>query len=78
MATVRGSLVGQIARILPEKGFGFIRTTDGQEYFFHRSEIDRPLATLKDRQRVRFLPQDTPKGLRAANCEVIEDGNSET
>ena len=30
---------GTIARLLPERGFGFIRADDGQEYFFHRNAL---------------------------------------
>lgn len=30
---------GQIARLAPERGFGFVVADDGQEYFFHRSAL---------------------------------------
>jgi cold shock protein len=28
---------GRVKRLVSEKGFGFIATEDGREYFFHRS-----------------------------------------
>jgi cold shock CspA family protein len=30
---------GTISKVLLEKGFGFIRGDDGQEYFMHRTAI---------------------------------------
>jgi len=30
---------GTIARIVPERGFGFITDQDGREYFFHRGAL---------------------------------------
>ena len=34
---------GVIRRVVGEKGFGFIRTDSGLDYFFHRSEVLPPL-----------------------------------
>lgn len=30
---------GEVVRILPEENYGFIRTTDGQEVYFHRNAV---------------------------------------
>jgi CspA family cold shock protein len=30
---------GTVDRVVPAQGFGFIRTDDGQEFFFHRSAL---------------------------------------
>jgi cold shock CspA family protein len=30
---------GTIARLVPDRGFGFIVNDDGQEYFFHRGAL---------------------------------------
>jgi cold shock CspA family protein len=32
-------MTGKIARIMLEKGFGFIAGQDGSDYFFHRSAV---------------------------------------
>jgi cold shock CspA family protein len=34
-----GLLQGTVARLVPERGFGFIAADDGQEFFFHRSAL---------------------------------------
>lgn len=31
---------GTIVRMVPERGFGFIRSDEGHEYFFHRSALN--------------------------------------
>lgn len=34
---------GKIKRLVPDRGFGFIRDMDSkQEFFFHRSSVERP------------------------------------
>jgi cold shock CspA family protein len=30
---------GRVERLSPERGYGFIRSDDGQEYFFHRTAL---------------------------------------
>jgi cold shock CspA family protein len=30
---------GSVARLVPERGFGFITDQDGREYFFHRGAL---------------------------------------
>jgi cold shock CspA family protein len=53
-----GYLEGYVHRTLP--GFGFIRTDDGKEYFFHFSEASR--STSREGQKVRFQMGIDPKG----------------
>ena len=49
MATMNGTI-----RTLTGKGFGFIATTDGQEYFFHQSAcVDMRFDELREGQAVR-------------------------
>lgn len=31
---------GTIVRMVPERGFGFVRSDEGYEYFFHRSALN--------------------------------------
>ena len=31
------SMTGTIKRLVADKGFGFVATADGQEFFFHQS-----------------------------------------
>jgi CspA family cold shock protein len=58
---------GTIARILHDKGFGFIRNTRGQEYFFHRSGVQGNFDTLRQGDEVSFEEDDSSKGLRATS-----------
>ena len=58
---------GTIKRIQRDKGFGFIRDTSGQEYFFHRSAVQGSFDSLSEGQRVNFDEEQSPKGPRAGN-----------
>lgn len=57
---------GSVQRITREKGFGFIRATDGRDYFFHYTELQNiELGQLIEGDQVEFVGVETPKGLRA-------------
>mgnify|MGYP003575176902 CR=1 FL=1 len=60
---------GKIARVLTDKGFGFIRLEDGKEAFFHKSEIQREpgfqFDMLNAGDEVECEIGMGPKGLRA-------------
>ena len=61
---------GIIARIVPDRGFAFIRA--GQtDYFMHHSDYNGEFLSLKEQMRVLFTPAQTPKGPRA--CLVEKD-----
>ena len=54
-----------------EKGFGFIATTEGTEYFFHQSAcIGTRFDDLREGQEVTFTVGQGPKGPRAENVNV--------
>jgi cold shock protein len=58
---------GTIKRIT-DKGFGFIATADGTEYFFHQSACTgTPFDDLREGQAVSFTIGQGPKGPRAEN-----------
>lgn len=62
---------GNIARMVRDKGFGFIRDADGVEWFFHRSAVRGSFDTLMEGDGVRFDAQpNTPKGPRAENVQA--------
>lgn len=62
-------MTGTIKTLRAEKGFGFIRSGDGKEYFFHRSAIyGEGIDMLREGDSVEFeLGADGPKGPRAEN-----------
>ena len=64
---------GTIARLLIDKGFGFIRDENGVEHFFHRSAIRGAVfELLREGPRVEFVNEDSPKGPRAADVRLID------
>ena len=56
---------GKIARLIADKGLGFVRGQDGQEYFFHRSGTGPAFMDLREGQEVVFEEEASPKGPRA-------------
>jgi CspA family cold shock protein len=64
---------GTIARLLIDKGFGFIRDEGGIEHFFHRSAVRGAVfELLREGQRVEFTSEDSGKGPRAGDVRLIE------
>lgn len=63
---------GKVLRWTPDKGFGFIKGTDGVQYFFHRSTVEGtdPDAIQID-DPVTFEPSSSPKGPRAEHVEFV-------
>lgn len=54
------------------KGFGFIQQDDGADVFVHHSGVaGSGFKSLVEGQRVRFDTENSPKGLKAANVEVL-------
>ena len=68
-----GMPTGTIARLLIDKGFGFIRDEGGIEHFFHRSSVRGAVfELLREGQRVEFTPEESGKGPRAGEVRLIE------
>jgi CspA family cold shock protein len=64
---------GTIARLLIDKGFGFIRDEGGTEHFFHRSAVRGAVfELLREGQRVDYQPEDSAKGPRAGDVRLID------
>lgn len=63
---------GTIKKVASDRGFGFIAATDGQEYFFHRSGVDRSLDfdRLVGGEAVTFEVEPSPKGPRAGKVRA--------
>ena len=62
---------GTVKKVVSERGFGFITSDDGKDYFFHRTalagtiEFDR----LQGGEKVQFEVERDAKGDRARNVE---------
>lgn len=60
-------MTGKIVRLVRDKGFGFLRGSDGKEYFFHRSAIQNAEwdSVQEGAPISQFIDADGPKGPRA-------------
>jgi cold shock protein len=54
------------------KGFGFIKSDDGTEYFVHSSGL-KPGVVLKDNAKVSFDVVQGDRGPKAANVSMEEE-----
>jgi cold shock protein len=62
---------GIIKRLVSDKGFGFVQSSDGTEYFFHQSACaDARFDDLREGQGVTFDKGQGPKGPRAENIRL--------
>src|SRR6059058_2972010 len=63
-------MTGTIRTLRVDKGFGFIKSEAGQDYFFHQTAIyGEGIADLREGDGVEFEVEDSPKGPRAANVK---------
>jgi len=63
---------GTVKRWLDMRGFGFIATDEYEkDIFVHGSAIEGR-SSLREGQRVRFDVEQSPKGPKAINVEVLE------
>lgn len=54
------------------KGFGFISTSDGNDYFVHHTSIIKEgFKTLKENDKVEFNIEKTDRGFKAIQVSVV-------
>jgi CspA family cold shock protein len=64
---------GTIKRVIRDRGFGFIRTSEGQEVFFHRSCLQGlNFDALKEGVSVEIEVERGDKGPRATSVRPSE------
>ncbi len=62
---------GTIKRVVRDRGFGFILSSDGKEIFFHRNSLQQlPFEGLKEGTSVEFEVEQAEKGPRATNVRA--------
>ena len=62
------SMKGTIKRVVRVRGYGFIRSSDGHEVFFHRNGLQQmAFDSLKKGAAVEFEVEQSEKGPRATN-----------
>ena len=56
----------------PEEGYGFLKTGDGREIYFHRNSVlDDAFARLKPGARVAFSEEMGDKGPQASTVKLL-------
>lgn len=66
-------LDGTVIKVLQDKQFGFIRASDGREYFFHATSIKTgTMGQFAPGTLVTFEPTNTTKGLRAEQVTWVD------
>lgn len=61
---------GTVKFFNPNKGFGFIRGDDGEEYYVHKSALKEDV-TIEANNRVSFKPVKGDRGLKAEEVEWV-------
>lgn len=54
-----------------EKGYGFITSDNGQEYFVHHSGITDPIRYLREGEFVEFQGKRTERGMQAVHVRSL-------
>jgi CspA family cold shock protein len=66
---------GTVARLVRNRGFGFVRTGDGREVFFHSSALPAGVFdSLQEGQEVEFETEPDPRGRgeRARDVRLVD------
>ncbi len=62
----------KVERLFPDEGYGFLRTLDGREIYFHKNAvINASIDELKPGTEVAFVEQMGDKGPQASTVRVV-------
>ena len=62
-----------VEQIFPEQDYGFLRTLDGQQVYFHRNSVlHKHWERLRAGVIVRYAPEMGEKGLQASTVEPVD------
>ena len=64
-------MIGKVKWYNIKQGYGFITGEDGNDIFFHKSEIPFWTILLNKGDKVQFRKQNTKRGLQAISLEVL-------
>ncbi|MBP3713452.1 MAG: cold shock domain-containing protein [Bacilli bacterium] len=65
---------GTVKMFNKEKGYGFIRSEDGKDVFFHYSAIVMEgYKTATEGEKVEFDCESSDRGLRASNVKKVDE-----
>ena len=64
---------GTIARLMRDRGYGFITTEEGKDVFFHQTALQGlSFDSLKEEQPLEFEVEEQSRGPRAVNIRSSE------
>ncbi len=63
---------GTVKKLISDRGFGFITSDDGKDYFFHRDAVDPALGFdhMTVGAKVEFKVEPNARGPRAVNVRA--------
>jgi ribosomal subunit interface protein len=62
----------RVSVLFPDKGYGFLTTSDGREIYFHKNSVlSRKFSHLQVGTEVRFVEEEGEKGPQASTVSVI-------
>jgi CspA family cold shock protein len=63
---------GRVVWFNSVRGYGFVKGSDGTEYFVHHTCINMDgYRKLEPNQRVTFTPEMGPRGMQAGDVSVV-------
>jgi len=63
---------GRVVRLDPERGFGFLVSEDGSEFYFHRNSVlGAKFGSLSVGSKVAFVAEDGDKGPQASTVRAL-------
>lgn len=68
-----GQVMALVQRLFRKKGFGFLRSLDGQEIYFHKNScLHNEWERLEVGTGVRYTVQEGEKGPQASSIEIVD------
>lgn len=66
-----------VERLYPQEGYGFLKTVDGREIYFHNNSVlHSDFERLEIGTGVRFVEEVGEKGLQASTVEIVDKPGS--
>jgi cold shock CspA family protein len=65
--------IALVTKLFPEQDYGFLKTLDGQDVYFHRNSVlHGDFDRLELGTGVRYVAQEDDQGLRASTVQIVD------